>query len=64
MDCRASVTITGSLLNCEYVDVKITKIETAKEAESILASHTCRKMHSVRNTDLENLSQSLHGRSS
>jgi hypothetical protein len=35
MDCRASVTITGSLLNCEDVDVKITKIEAAKEAESI-----------------------------
>jgi hypothetical protein len=49
MDCRASVTITGSLLNCEDVDVKITKIEAAKEAESILASHACRKTHFVRN---------------
>ena len=49
MDCGASVTITGSLLNCEDVELKITKIETAKEAESIMASHTCRKTHFVRN---------------
>ena len=49
MDCGASVTVTGSLLNCEDVEVKITKIETAKEVVYILASHTCRKTHFVRN---------------
>ena len=43
LDCGASVTITASLLNCEDVEVKIIKIETAKKAESILASDTCRK---------------------
>jgi hypothetical protein len=49
MDCGASVTITGSLLNFEDVEVKITKIETANEAGSIMASHTCRKTHFVGN---------------
>jgi hypothetical protein len=49
MDCGASVTITGSLLNCDDVEVKITKIETAKEAECSVVLHTCRKTHFVRN---------------
>jgi hypothetical protein len=43
VDCGASITVTGSLLYC--VDVKEHKkiIETAKEREFIVATHTCRK---------------------
>jgi hypothetical protein len=46
MDCGASITSTGSLLN--YVDVKEHKtvIETAKEGEFIVA---CRKTFCVKN---------------
>ncbi len=49
MDCGASITITGSILN--FVDVKEHKIiiETAKKGESIGATHACRKTYFVKN---------------
>ncbi len=49
MDCGASITITGSLIN--YVDVEEHKtiIETANEGESIMATHTCSKTYFVKN---------------
>ncbi len=37
MDCGASVTFTGPLLNCIDVEEHKTIIETAKEEESIMA---------------------------
>jgi hypothetical protein len=49
MDCGASITITGSLLNCVDVEEHKTIIETAKEGESILATHVCRKTYFVKN---------------
>ena len=39
LDCGASITITGSLLNCVDVEEHKTIIETAKEGESIMATH-------------------------
>ncbi len=44
MDCGASITITGSLLNCVDVDEHKTIIETAKEGESIMATHVWRRV--------------------
>ncbi len=41
MDCGASITITGSLLNCIYVKEHETIIEEAKEGESIVTTHAC-----------------------
>jgi hypothetical protein len=49
MDCGASITITGSLINCVDVEEHKTIIETAKEGESIVATHTCRKTYFVKN---------------
>jgi hypothetical protein len=37
-DCGASITITGSLLNCVDVEEHKTITETAKEGESIMAT--------------------------
>jgi hypothetical protein len=49
MDCGASITITGSLLNCVDVEEHKTIIETAKEGKSIIATHVCRKTYFVKN---------------
>ena len=49
MDCGASITITGSLLNCVDVEEHKTIIETATEGESIMATHACRKTYFVKN---------------
>jgi hypothetical protein len=49
MDCGASITITESLLNCVDVEEHKTIIETAKEGESIMATHVCRKTYFVKN---------------
>jgi hypothetical protein len=49
MDCRASITITGSLLNCVDVEEHKTIIDTAKEGESIMATYVFRKTFFVKN---------------
>ena len=49
MDCGASQTITGSLLNCSDVHEKTTKIVTADGKESMILTHTCLKTYFVRN---------------
>jgi hypothetical protein len=49
MDCGASITITGSLLNCVDVKQHKTIIETAKEGESKRATHVCSKFYFVKN---------------
>jgi hypothetical protein len=49
MDYGASITITGSLLNCVDVKEHKTLIETAMEGESIVATHACRKTYFVKN---------------
>jgi hypothetical protein len=49
MDCGASITTTGSLLNCVEVEELKTIIETANEGESIMATHVCRKLYYVKN---------------
>ena len=40
LDCGASTTVTGSLLNCTDVEVKNTIIETAKDGEGMTAAHS------------------------
>jgi len=59
MDCGASITITGSLINCVDVEEHKTIIETAKEGESIMATHSCRKTYFVKNRvgDIWNLAK-------
>ncbi len=49
MDCGASITITGSLLNCVDAEGPQIIIETAKEGQSMMATHVCRKTYSVKN---------------
>jgi hypothetical protein len=49
MDCGESITFTGSLLNCVDVKEHKTIIETAKEGESIVATHACSKTYCVKN---------------
>ena len=49
MDCGASQTITGSLLNCSDIREKITKIVTADGKESMTSTHTCLKTNFARN---------------
>jgi hypothetical protein len=49
MDCGASITITGSLINCVDVEEHKTIIETAKEGESIMATQVCSKTYFVKN---------------
>ena len=49
MKCGASITNTGSLLNCVDVKEHETIIETAKEGESIVATHACCKTYFVKN---------------
>ncbi len=49
IDCGASITITGSLLDCVDVEEHRTIIEKAKEGESIIATHVCRKTYFVKN---------------
>ncbi len=39
MDCGASQTITGSLINCKDVMEKVTIIETANGGESMISNH-------------------------
>ena len=43
MDCGASCTMTGSLLNTREVTEKTRNIETADGKESLKATHTCLK---------------------
>ena len=45
MDCGASQTITGSLVNCK----DLTSIETADGAEHMKSTHICTKLYFVRN---------------
>ena len=45
MDCGASHTMTGSLLNTRDVIEKTTNIETADGKESLKASYTCCKTY-------------------
>ncbi len=49
--CHGSygVTVTGSLLNCVDVKEHKTIIDTAKEGESMVATHACRKTDFVKN---------------
>ncbi len=49
MDCGASITITGSLIYCVDVEEHKTIIGTAKEGESIVATHACSKTYFVKN---------------
>ena len=49
MDCGASTTMTGSLLNCADIVEKITTVETAKDGEGMTATHSCNKTYFVRN---------------
>ena len=49
MDCGASTTLTGSLLNCADIVEKITTIETAKDGEGMIATHSCKKTYFVKN---------------
>jgi hypothetical protein len=44
VDCGASQTITGSLVNCKDVMEKVTIIETADGEENMKSTHTCTKM--------------------
>jgi hypothetical protein len=49
MDCGASKTITGSLVNCKDVMQKVTFIETADGEEHVKSIQTCTKTYFVRN---------------
>ena len=49
MDCGASSSVTGSLINTKDVIEKITKIETADGVDSMKATHQCMKTYFVRN---------------
>ena len=49
MDCGASQTITGSLINCKDVMEKVTIIETANGEENMTSTHVCTKTYFVRN---------------
>ena len=49
MDCGASTTITGSLINCADIAEKETLIDTAKEGEGMTATHPCNQTYYVRN---------------
>lgn len=49
MDCGASTTITGSLINCSDIVEKETMVDTAKEGEGMTATHSCNKTYFVRN---------------
>ena len=49
VDCGASTTMTGSLLNCADIVEKITTVETAKDGEGMTATHSCNKTYFVRN---------------
>ena len=49
MDCGASRTVTGSLLNTREVIEKTTNIETADGKQSLKATHTCLKTYFLRN---------------
>ncbi len=49
MYCGASITVTGSLLNRVDVKEHRTKIETAKEGKSIVATHRCCRTYFVKN---------------
>ena len=49
MDCGASRTMTGSLLNIRDVNEQKTNIETADGKESLKASHTYLKTYFLRN---------------
>ena len=48
MDCGASTTITGSLVNCTDIAETETLIDTAKEGEGMTATHSCNKTYFVR----------------
>ncbi len=43
MNCGASQTITGSLINCKEVMEKVTIIETANGEENMISNHVCTK---------------------
>ena len=49
MDCGASRTVTGSLLNTREVTEKTTNIKTADGKQSLKATHTCLKTYFLRN---------------
>jgi len=49
MDCGASSSLTGSLLNTKEISEKVTRIETADGAETMKATHHCMKTYFVRN---------------
>ena len=49
MDCGASTTITGSLVNCTDIAETETLIDTAKEGEGMTATHSCNKTYFVKN---------------
>ena len=49
MDCGASSSLTGSLLNTNEISEKMTRIETADGAETMKATHHCMKTYFVRN---------------
>ena len=49
MDCGASRTVTGSLLNTRVVIEKTINMETADGKQSLKSSHTCLKTYFLRN---------------
>jgi hypothetical protein len=51
LDCGASTTVTGSLVNCQCTDVEVktTMSETAKDGEGRKATHSCKKTYFVKN---------------
>ena len=49
MDCGASRTVTGSLLNTREVIEKTINIETADGKQSLKSTHTCLKTYFLRN---------------
>ena len=49
VDCGASSTLTGSLINATDIEEKVTIIETADGEERMRSSHKCIKTYFVRN---------------
>ena len=49
MDCGASTTITGSMVNCTDIAEMETLNDTAKEEKGMTATHSCNKTYFVRN---------------
>ena len=49
VDCGASSTLTGLLINATDIEAKVTIIETADGDARIRSSHKCTKTYFVRN---------------